>query len=233
MAPHWHALRARACGDWSRTLHAFTLTPDFGDVLEDLADEEEHDLEAISARSQSPRRRKQKKESPPGRSAYLILWGPFGGPTPRAGDSERVLLFAGGSGATFHAGGAGRGGTTNWFAPYLLQIATLVVRPDSGIDLRTRIFVTCLCDPPPCRASPGAPSPGAPQRRAGRRGALAPVREGRRYEGLEHRGVDGGAAAEVEVDLEMGRVDVGANESESGWGRVAVFAAGPGGGGMR
>jgi hypothetical protein len=33
---------------------------------------------------------------------------------------------------------------------------------------------------------------------------------------------------EVEVDLEMGEVDVGANESESGRGGVAVFAAGPG-----
>jgi hypothetical protein len=32
---------------------------------------------------------------------------------------------------------------------------------------------------------------------------------------------------EVEVDLEMGGVDGGANESESGWGGVAVFAAGP------
>ncbi|KAJ6566196.1 hypothetical protein B0H19DRAFT_1257462 [Mycena capillaripes] len=55
-------------------------------------------------------------------------------------------------------------GAINWFAPYLLQIAALAARPDSHLDLRIRIFVTCLCDPaavpkiPGCAATQAHPS---------------------------------------------------------------------------
>jgi hypothetical protein len=103
-------LAARACGDWSRALHAFALTPDFGDVADE---EEERDLEADAGANDiahekhevSVPAQKNAGEDPlPGRSAYLILEGPYGRPTPRAGDFERVLLFAGGSGATFTLG---------------------------------------------------------------------------------------------------------------------------------
>jgi hypothetical protein len=141
-------------------------------------------------------------------------------------------------------------GAINWFAPYLLQIATLAARPDSGLDLRIRIFVTCLCDPsavpriPGCTVTEARPSVGAVLERlldpvaapgADCCGALLPVR-GRGKDG-DTRGSSVSAEGsmvdlpkEVEVDLEMGGVDVdvGANESESGRGGVAVFAAGPG-----
>ncbi|KAJ6566159.1 hypothetical protein B0H19DRAFT_1257428 [Mycena capillaripes] len=194
-------LAARACADWSRALHSFTLTPapaytfddDEGDEfpadakpVPAAADLEAHDgivhekrdsinkaqLQAKAQESRSIRRR-----SPPGRSLHLVLEGPYGGPTLRAGDFERVLLFAGGSGATFTLGvldelvgrcvrqGRRRGedeeggfrsfGAINWFAPYLLQIATLAARPDSHLDFQIRIFVTCLCDPATVLKIPG------------------------------------------------------------------------------
>ncbi|KAJ7925579.1 hypothetical protein B0H13DRAFT_2248863 [Mycena leptocephala] len=296
-APIGMLLAARACGDWSRALHAFALTPDFGDAyLEDAKEdpeqqEKERDLEAgagangithekrevaVPANALVPAQKNTGGEDPlPVRSAYLILEGPYGGPTLRAGDFERVLLFAGGSGATFTLGvldelvgrcvrlGRRDGektrrvvwcwcvrsfGAINWFAPYLLQIATLAARPNSGLDLRIRIFVTCLCDPsavpriPGCTVTEARPSVGAVLDRlldpvaapgADCCGALLPVR-GRGKDG-DTRGSSVSAEGsmvdlpkEVEVDLEMGEVDVSVNESESGRGGVAVFAAGPG-----
>ncbi|KAJ7199118.1 hypothetical protein GGX14DRAFT_662084 [Mycena pura] len=40
-------------------------------------------------------------------------------------------------------------GAINWFAPYLLQIATRAAQPDSALDLRIRVFVTCNPDAVP------------------------------------------------------------------------------------
>jgi hypothetical protein len=86
--------------------------PDFDDAyLEDVkhevAEKEERDLEArangITHERPPPTRlslQKNAGEEPlPRRSAYLILEGPYGGPTLRPSDFERVRLFAGGSGA--------------------------------------------------------------------------------------------------------------------------------------
>jgi hypothetical protein len=103
-------LAAYACGNRSRALHAFALTADFGDAyLEDVkhevAEEEERDLEAgangitherLPPTRLSPRRKTRERIPSPD---ALRTW-----PTPRAGDFERVLLFAGESGATFTLG---------------------------------------------------------------------------------------------------------------------------------
>ncbi|KAJ7925569.1 hypothetical protein B0H13DRAFT_2314367 [Mycena leptocephala] len=247
-------LATRACGDWSRSLHAFALTPDFGDAyLEDVkenVEEEERDLEAGADGITH-----EKREISVHANALRAR-------TAGPRDFERVLLFAGGSGVTFTLGvldelvgrcvrlGRRDGEKMRrvvwcWcvrsFAPYLLQIATLAARPDSGLDLRIRIFVACLCDPsalsriPGCTVTEARPSVGAVLDRlldpvaapgADYCGALAPVKgagtRGSSAESMEE------LPKEVEVDLEMGEVDVGANESESGRGGVAVFAAGPG-----
>ncbi|KAJ7925707.1 hypothetical protein B0H13DRAFT_2654226 [Mycena leptocephala] len=184
-APISMLLAAYACGDWSRAVHAFALASDFSDayledVKEHVVDEEERDLEAdagandithetrevsVPANALVPAQKNAGGEDPlPGRCAYLILEGPYG--TPWAGNFERVLLFAGGSGATFTLGvldelvgrsfGGCRGSFSfppfprsssllplpsplprcgiqanaptsaiNWFAPYLIQIATV------------------------------------------------------------------------------------------------------------
>ncbi|KAJ7868125.1 hypothetical protein B0H13DRAFT_1897279 [Mycena leptocephala] len=175
-APIGMLLAARACGDWSRALHTFALTPDFGDAyLEDVKEdpeqqEKERDLEAaangityekrefpVPANAAVPPQKNAGGEDPlPGRSAYLILEGLYGGPTLRAGDFELVWCWC-----------VRSFGAINWFAPYLLQITTLAARPDSGLDLRIRIFVTCLCDPsavphiPGCTVTEARPSVGA------------------------------------------------------------------------
>ncbi|KAJ7431080.1 iron reductase [Mycena galericulata] len=173
-APLGMLLAARACGDWSRALYAFASTPQY-----DGAD----DIEPAAPTSENIKRAPTAEdESLPGREAHLVLEGPYGGPTLRASDFETVLLFAGGSGASFTLGvlddlvgrcvrlGRAGGekthriewcwcvrsfGAIRWFAPYLLQIATAAARPDAHLDLTIRIFVTCLCDPDAVPAIPG------------------------------------------------------------------------------
>ncbi|KAJ6529454.1 hypothetical protein DFH09DRAFT_1250430 [Mycena vulgaris] len=195
-------LAARACGDWSRALHTWAIAPadDWYDddtyptekaVVADATDSKRADGpgDAAHAINEQDRERgvpaqAQKQLALPGREAHLILDGPYGGPTLYAGDYARVLLFAGGSGATFTLGvldelvgratlplGAGGEevrttrvvwcwcvrsfGAINWFAPYLLQIATRAALPGSPIKLSIRIYVTCLCDPDAVPAIPG------------------------------------------------------------------------------
>ncbi|KAF8174797.1 hypothetical protein K438DRAFT_1771378 [Mycena galopus ATCC 62051] len=207
----------------------------------------------------------------PGRKILLILEGPYGGPTLRASEYERVLLFAGGSGVTFTLGVldelVGRAvrlapnlqhgivktrrvvwcwcvrsfGAILWFAPYLLQIATLAALPSSHIDLRIRIFVTCLCDPsavpeiPGCTLTEGRPSMGRVLERllddvlapgADCCGKLDAIR-GKREAGSEASNAFS-SMDDLLADLEKG--GAGGEESEvepSGSGGVAVFAAGP------
>ncbi|KAF8202801.1 hypothetical protein K438DRAFT_1932677 [Mycena galopus ATCC 62051] len=219
----------------------------------------------------------------PGREAHLILEGPYGGPSLHAPSFERVLLFAGGSGVTFTLGvlddlvgrcarlGRQDGGEVvktrrvvwcwcvrsfgaiNWFAPYLLQIATLAARPSAHLDLRIRIFVTCLCDPsavpviPGCTVTEARPSVGRvlerllderPTRGTDCCGVVEPIRR-KGEKGVDGDEKDGGSRAssasvsteELELDLESGELGIGGElggEGEaSGAGGVAVFAAGP------
>ncbi|KAJ7106542.1 ferric reductase like transmembrane component-domain-containing protein [Mycena epipterygia] len=246
-APLGMLLAARACGDWSRALHDFASTGDVDDVLEKrvpspddaaLHHDDDDDDDAVV----------------PGRDAHLVLEGPYGGPTLRATDFETVLLFAGGSGATFTLGvlddlvgrcarnGRREGeqtrrvmwcwcvrsfGAINWFAPYLLQIATLAARPDSGIELTIRIFVTCLCDPdavpaiPGCTVTEARPSVG---------GVLAGLLGSTDYVGSEIASAEPLPECAVVETLPAGDIEKGAGADvyTQGGGGVAVFAAGPG-----
>ncbi|KAJ7459221.1 hypothetical protein FB451DRAFT_1141914 [Mycena latifolia] len=184
-------LASRACGDWSRALHNFALTLEPQDYYFD--DDEDLPVEKDSAVAEAEAGHAADEKPAPaattmekavlGRDAHLILDGPYGGPTLHAPDYARVLLFAGGSGATFTLNvldelvgrctppGAMDGtrtrkvvwcwcvrsfGAINWFAPYLLQIANRAAAPGSPIQLTMRIFVTCrLCDPDAVPAIPG------------------------------------------------------------------------------
>ncbi|KAJ6458581.1 iron reductase [Mycena vitilis] len=287
-APIGMLLAARACGDWSRALHQFALTPDTLDDFDldaKVADaDEDEDLEAGKGETHDGITHEKRvaetarvavaaddEDSLPGRDAHFILEGPYGGPTLRAGDYERVLLFAGGSGATFTLGvldelvgrcvrlGRRDGektrrvvwcwcvrsfGAINWFAPYLMQIATMAARPDSGIDLRIRIFVTCLCDPtavpkiPGCTVTEARPSVAQVLDRlldpvaatgADCCGALAPIRgsspSDEKIADPSGRASGLSSASASTDDLEKG---AGGRVAVSGRGGVAVFAAGPG-----
>ncbi|KAF7354432.1 Iron reductase [Mycena venus] len=284
-------LAARACGDWSRALFDFARETvpdlDFDDLAIESANEKA-DLEAGDAKAAeayngithekrevatTPNAKSSEKEEDAeslGREAHLILEGPYGGPTLRASEYERVLLFAGGSGVTFTLGVldelVGRAvrlgrqdgtvktrrvvwcwcvrsfGAINWFAPYLLQIATLAAQPSSHIDLRIRIFVTCLCDPsavpkiPGCTVTEARPSVGrvlerllddVPAPGADCCGQLDPIR-GKGEDGSKTSSASA-STDDVLADLEKGGVGVEEGEVEpSGSGGVAVFAAGPG-----
>ncbi|KAJ7361090.1 iron reductase [Mycena albidolilacea] len=266
-------LAARVCGDWSRALHEFSRTPvdadvDTADAEADLeAGEGEGHNEIVHEKREAPApiRTEDDEDELPGREAHLMLEGPYGGPTLRVGDFERVLLFAGGSGVTFTLGvldelvgrcvrlGRRDGektrrvvwcwcvrsfGAISWFAPHLLQIATLAARPEAQLDLRIRIFVTCLCDPtavpriPGCTVTEARPSVGQVLDRlldpvaapgADCCGDLGPIK------GRDSTSGASSASASTDelrdADLEKGGQEPG---EVSGRGGVAVFAAGPG-----
>ncbi|KAJ7041407.1 hypothetical protein C8F04DRAFT_1391200 [Mycena alexandri] len=256
-------LAARACGDWSRALHSFGLADGELDLVArkkaaDLEAGEPHEGAVVAHEKRAPT--DEDADTLPGREAHFILEGPYGGPTLHAGDYERVLLFAGGSGVTFtlavldelvgrcvrqrrREGEKTRRvvwcwcvrsfGAINWFAPQLLQIATLAARPDAGLDLRIRIFVTCLCDPdavpaiPGCTVTEARPVVGT---------VLSRLLDPRPAPGADCCGIadlDDSAAASTEdlpqsgeeedLDVEKG----GRRAMISGAGGVAVFAAGP------
>ncbi|KAJ6606894.1 hypothetical protein B0H10DRAFT_1956791 [Mycena sp. CBHHK59/15] len=99
------------------------------------------------------------EEEPIGEHAHMILDGPYGGCERDLGEYESVLLFAGGSGATFtlgllddlvgrcvRRGRAGGERAIAWFAPRLLQMAQMAQRSDSALELKIRIYVTRLCN---------------------------------------------------------------------------------------
>jgi hypothetical protein len=102
-------LAARVCGDWSRALHEFSRTPvdadvDTVDADADLEAGEGNEIVHEKREAPAPVRTEDDEDELPGREAHLMLEGPYGGPTLRVGDFERVLLFAGGSGVTFTLG---------------------------------------------------------------------------------------------------------------------------------
>ncbi|KAJ7107715.1 hypothetical protein C8R44DRAFT_637013 [Mycena epipterygia] len=158
-------LAARACGPWSRALHAFgsdhppIAVPDAEKAVvhdDDGADELEEDFDF-------------EEVTEGGRAMHVILDGPYGGPMHDAGAYDTVLFIAGGSGVTVTLGqlddlvgrcvrrGRAHGERTrrvewvwcvrdadalNWFAPQLAQIAAVAARPSSGLVLSIRVFVT-------------------------------------------------------------------------------------------
>ncbi|KAJ7703601.1 hypothetical protein B0H17DRAFT_1326798 [Mycena rosella] len=125
-APFGILLAARACGDWSRALYAFALSP--SDDLDDYEPASSsmgresgatfNDLVGRCTRDGGARRG--------GERARRVVW------------CWCVRSF----------------GAINWLAPHLLQIATAAARPRSGIQLTIRIYVTCMCDPDAVPASP-------------------------------------------------------------------------------
>ncbi|KAJ7192945.1 hypothetical protein B0H12DRAFT_1039489 [Mycena haematopus] len=258
-APLGMLLAARACGDWSRALLTYASTPVEEDDEPLDSDSGSHekaadlDLEAGDGITAEKRV-----------VAHLMLEGPYGGPALITGDFERVLMFAGGSGATFTLAvldelvgrcvrlGRRDGektrrvvwcwcvrsfGAISWFAPHLLQIATLAAHPSAHLDLRIRIFVTCLCDPSAVPRIPGCVVTEA-------KPSVTRVLE-RLLDDVPRPGVDccgevgpisgkegGDTKNSSEVDLEVGSVNEDDDDFEtggeaSGAGGVAVFAAGP------
>ncbi|KAF7314253.1 Iron reductase [Mycena kentingensis (nom. inval.)] len=185
-APLGMLLAARVAGDWSQSLHTWAQQPDY--VFD--PEEEKEDVEAQPSSADSaktPGVASTTEDDLPGRDVHLILEGPYGGPTLSPDDFESVLMFAGGSGATFTLGVldalVARAvplstttstirpqpkttrvvwcwcvrsfATINWFAPLLLQIANRAAHVSSPLDLRIRIFVTCLCNPDAVPRIPG------------------------------------------------------------------------------
>ncbi|KAJ7199386.1 ferric reductase like transmembrane component-domain-containing protein, partial [Mycena pura] len=261
-APLGMLLGARACGDWSRALHAFGLQDD-ADVLDEeetSAAGEKSASNAIAATPEAHDRKTQETRAPEpaaeelrGRDAHFVLEGPYGGPTLNADEYESVLLFAGGSGATFTLGvldalvarcvplapapsaSSPAPKTTrvvwcwcvrsfsaiNWFAPYLLQIATRAARPDSALDLRMRIFVTCLCNPD---AVPRIPGCTVTEMRPAVWRVLAGMLDPAASASVDALPLSV-PAADAEKGIRAGHGDAGARRAPTGG--VAVFAAGP------
>lgn len=139
-------LGARVTGDWTRALNVFTNN--------------ETETKCLEEGKKSP-------EVP----VQVMLDGPYGGCSVDLGEYESVLLFAGGSGATFTIGllddivgrciklGWPRGERTkkiefvwcirsfrsiDWFAPMLIDILSAAA---PTLDVHVSIYVTCLCNP--------------------------------------------------------------------------------------
>ncbi|TFK37211.1 hypothetical protein BDQ12DRAFT_685512 [Crucibulum laeve] len=152
-------LGARVMGDWTRALNAYaTSTASLLSSPSGSADECE---------------KLRTAEVP----ALVMLDGPYGGCTLDLGAYESVLLFAGGSGATFtlsllddivgrcvrkgREGGEKTRrvefawcvrsfGSIDWFSPFLMDIATVAATSAGSsmpLDLHISIYVTCLCKP--------------------------------------------------------------------------------------
>lgn len=152
-------LGARGAGDWSNALNKYVIDA------------------AAEAAELAPTDDKQTHPQVPGQ---VILSGPYGGPSIDAMDYDTLLMFAGGSGATFTLGVLDglvgqlthsnirlqrkkriewvwcvRGfSTIDWLAPYLFQVATAAERSEC-VDLHISIYVTCLCNPEAVPPIPG------------------------------------------------------------------------------
>ncbi|KAK0450521.1 iron reductase [Desarmillaria tabescens] len=149
-------LGARVSGDWTRALNVFTANESAENKTKCL----EHEDKAGTTGADVP--------------VQVMLDGPYGGCSIDLGQYESVLLFAGGSGATFTIGllddivgkcvklGRPRGertkriefvwcirsfGSIDWFAPMLMDITNVAGRPGSTLDVHVSIYVTCLCNP--------------------------------------------------------------------------------------
>jgi ferric-chelate reductase len=146
-------LAARACGDWSRALNDIARSDSSSDPL--ICE----DTPLLNSTDGVP--------------VQVMLDGPYGGASVDLGDSEHVLLLAGGSGVTFALGmlddilgrivrhgrkGGERTrrielawcirsfGAMGWVVPHFRAFAEAAKR-DSNLELRFTVFVTCLCDP--------------------------------------------------------------------------------------
>ncbi|KAK0436227.1 iron reductase [Armillaria borealis] len=139
-------LGARVAGDWTRALNVFTNN----EIETKCLEEGKKGLEV---------------------PVQVMLDGPYGGCSVDLGQYESVLLFAGGSGATFTISllddivgryvklGRPRGERTkriefvwcirsfrsiDWFTPMLMDITNAAA---PTLDVHVSIYVTCLCNP--------------------------------------------------------------------------------------
>ncbi|KAG6826601.1 hypothetical protein H0H92_015186 [Tricholoma furcatifolium] len=156
-------LGARAAGNWTKALNKYART-ELRDLVAAVRDEEKAaGITPVSS----------KRVEPTSVPVQVIFDGPYGGCSIDLGAYERVLLVAGGSGATFAIGcmdalvalcarppsGAKAPRTKNihfvwcirsfgsitWFAPLLSAIARTA--QSSSVRLAMTIYVTCMCSP--------------------------------------------------------------------------------------
>ncbi|KAK6981550.1 iron reductase [Favolaschia claudopus] len=148
MRPLGLLLVARACGDWTRALWDYAAA---GEDLDFDEEEEERcedcgdaDADVEAASSSKPDDTAQEKNitkpaptPTPSRHAHLILEGPYGGPSLRAWEYERVLLVAGGSGA-----GVALGVLDEIVGRYVRDVNA---GEGGRREVRTRKIVWCWC----------------------------------------------------------------------------------------
>jgi ferric-chelate reductase len=158
-------LGVRVMGDWTRALNEYARVEG-----ERLALPPPLPITASSS-SSNPQASQVETQMPMGLQpipVQVMFDGPYGGCELDLSTYERVLLVAGGSGATFALGVldeliarsclSGEGvtrrvefvwcirsfGSIKWFAPLLRAIA-LAAAEGRGLELRISIYVTCLC----------------------------------------------------------------------------------------
>ncbi|KAF8060247.1 hypothetical protein FPV67DRAFT_1588099 [Lyophyllum atratum] len=165
-------LGARVVGDWTRALNEYAAKQEeeaFKETESTSAEGEGEEGPSSSGLIAVPRNRK-----PVPIPVQVMFDGPYGGCSLKLGEYERVLLVAGGSGATFAVGlmdsivaAAARTGKTRsvktrtvhfvwctrsfgsikWFAPLLRALALAASAPGSMVALRMTVYVTCMCSP--------------------------------------------------------------------------------------
>ncbi|RXW14546.1 hypothetical protein EST38_g11309 [Candolleomyces aberdarensis] len=166
-------LGARVMGDWTKAINDYAAQTvealkkiDEGEACAE--DEKEKGPQTFTIEASAPKQTAPLPEVP----VQVMLDGPYGGCGVDLGRYETVLLFAGGSGATFTLGllddivgrcvkrGREGGeitkriefawcvrsfGAIDWFGPALMDIATLAASSD--LSLHISVYVTCLCNP--------------------------------------------------------------------------------------
>ncbi|GLB45701.1 putative FAD-binding domain containing protein [Lyophyllum shimeji] len=184
-------LGARAVGDWTRALNEYARRRE-EEALGGAADDDggTDDQERVEAKRAGPSSSAASSSSsassivptktrvpvPVPVQVQVMFDGPYGGCSVDLERYDRVLLVAGGSGATFAVGlmdglvAAARApdekanksvkttrvhfvwctrsfGSIKWFAPLLRAIALAAAAPTARISLRMTVYVTCMCSP--------------------------------------------------------------------------------------
>ncbi|KAF6745042.1 ferric reductase-like transmembrane component/FAD binding protein [Ephemerocybe angulata] len=169
-------LGVRVMGDWTKALNDYaTQTVEVLRKQEDEAClDEKKQVAMTSVELAGASKRAAFNAPPPEVPVQVMIDGPYGGCSIDLGRYENVLLFAGGAGATFTLGllddivgrcvklGRRNGevtkriefawcirsfGAIDWFAPALMDIATMAASASSDLSLHISVYVTCLCNP--------------------------------------------------------------------------------------
>lgn len=156
-------------GDWTRALNQHATL-----MAEELVRTEAKESSRAGDQEKSEGSLSRRARQPELPQLQVMIDGPYGGSSIDLGRYEHVLLFAGGSGATFSLGllddivgrcvklGRKNGeitrriefawcvrsfGTLSWFTTFLSHIAQTAAFPHSTVSLHISVYVTCLCDP--------------------------------------------------------------------------------------